>query len=219
MMSTERTTRFTATSALLVAVLSLGLSAWSVGCRNNDAAPERAAVTTRVVAHAGRRAETSTVAPSKDDAPVAVAKSVPAVVPVATSAPVVTRAAVKAREHAPSSTHETDGAFAVKRLVVTRGIDKREPLAADAIHAGAGPLYAFVELANPTDDARTVEVTFKQDGSSREVGHIKLQVPANKTRWRTWGRTALVDKAGSWSAIVRDASGAEIAHTTFQVSD
>ncbi len=211
MMSSERTTRFTATGALCAAVLSLGLSAWTVGCRDREPPPQRASVAT-VVATAPTTAPVIT-----QDRPVAVAKSAPAVVPVADSQPVVERAAVKARASAPSSTHAASGDFAVKRLVVTRGIDKREPLVTDALHTGDGPLYAFVELANPTDDPRAVEVTFSEDGSGREVGHIKLEVPAHKSRWRTWGRTALVDKAGSWSAIVRDANGTELARAPFRI--
>lgn len=208
MMSTERTARFTATSALAVAALALGLSVWSVGCRDREPAPEPART---VAVHA---------LPAATAAPIAAAKSVPAVTPVAvaTPEPAPERGEVKKHARAPSSMQASGGAFAVKRLVVTRGIDKREPEKTDALRSGDGPLYAFLELANPTDEPQKVEVTFAEDGSSREVGHVVLSVPANKSRWRTWGRTALVDKPGAWTAIVRDASGTELARSPFQIA-
>lgn len=197
-MSTERTTRVTALSALGVAAFSLGLSAWSVGCHNNRQLDERAPVATRTPRPA---------TPAATSAP-------PAVVPVASSMPLGVVKASPAMAPARLAGPE----LRVKRLVVTRGISKREPLAAGTLRAGDGPLVAFVELSNRGDQAGTIELTFERVGSKHEVGHIALHVPAHVGRWRTWGRTALVDQPGKWNVVVRDAQGKELAHAPFELA-
>ena len=51
----------------------------------------------------------------------------------------------------------------------------------------------------------------------RAVKAIKLKVPAHSSRWRTWGRTRMVDKGGQWTASVSAADGTPLAHTGFDV--
>ncbi len=106
--------------------------------------------------------------------------------------------------------------FSIKRLSVTTGIENREPLEMDHVELGQSPIYAFVELSNPSDEPQEVVITFENpEGPS--VGHVTLTVPANQPRWRTWGRTRMVQNAGEWSAVVKTVDGDEIARQDFSV--
>lgn len=102
----------------------------------------------------------------------------------------------------------------VKRLVVTDGISGREPNADPKLQAGSDPIYAFVELRNPTDDAKEIVVTFEHSTGAK-VGHVSLEVPAKKPRWRTWARSAHVSKPGDWTAVVTASDGTELARQDF----
>lgn len=203
-MSTDRPIRWTAISALAVSCFALGFSVWSVGRHGSDAA----AVATREVPTAVR-AEPAKVAP-----PAAAPAVTPAdksgvhadIAPAEPTPPAV----------APRLTDPSAAGLEVKRLVVTRGVAHREPLDTNHITAGAGPVFAFVELENTTDADKVVTVDF-QHGTDAPVGHIKLKVPAHSSRWRTWGRTRMVDQAGQWTAIVSAGDGTELAHTGFDV--
>ncbi len=107
------------------------------------------------------------------------------------------------------------GALKVKRLVVTTAIEEREPLPVTEFKAGSELVYAFVELMNEGDEQGIV-ITFERVG--KQVGHVELGVPANQTRWRTWGRTRNIKQPGDWEAVVRTKDGDELARTRFQVS-
>jgi Protein of unknown function (DUF2914) len=201
-MSMERTTRVTALSALGVATFSLGVSAWSVGCQNGKPDVERAPVAV----------QTATPRPAAH----AASSTPPAVVPAATSIPL---GIVKQSPPGAAPVRAPGVAeLRVKRLVVTHGISKREPLAAGTLLAGDGPLFAFVELSNRGDHAGTIKLTFEPAGGTHEVGHIALHVPAHVGRWRTWGRTVLVNQPGKWNVIVRDAQGRQLAREPFELA-
>ena len=65
-------------------------------------------------------------------------------------------APVVARE-APAPRPST-GAFSIRRMQVTSGIDQREPIDHPSLFdAGSERVYAFVDVANPTDEARQIE--------------------------------------------------------------
>ncbi len=205
-MSTDRRLRWTATSALAVSCFALGFSLWSAGCRSRDTGAATHA--TRTALHA---------APPKAAPP----KAKPVVAPAdnhdvqADTAP----APAEPAADAPSSVAPSDPSAAgleVKRLVVTRGVAHREPIDTDHITAGAGPVFAFVELKNSSDSNKVITIDFQRAGG-KSVGHIKLKVPAHSTRWRTWGRTRMVDKGGQWTAIVKAGDGTQLAHTDFDV--
>jgi Protein of unknown function (DUF2914) len=104
----------------------------------------------------------------------------------------------------------------VKRLVVTRAIDQREPVQTASFSPSDEPVFAFVELDNPSSDAGEVVVTFEHEGG-KSVGHVRLEVPAKNKRWRTWGRTRFIREAGTWSAVVRTPDGTELARKSFEV--
>ncbi len=117
---------------------------------------------------------------------------------------------------APSSTDAPlPEGLSVKRIVITRAIEKREPVAIERLVASDEPLYAFVELANGSDAAAGVVITFEREGKS--VGHVKLEVPAKNARWRTWGKTKQVRHAGEWVAVVKASDGTELGRKSFSV--
>lgn len=115
----------------------------------------------------------------------------------------------------PEPTLSSGQGLAVRRLVVSRSIERREPVLADRLTVSDEPLYAFVELENDSDQADGVVITFEHEGKS--VGHVKLEVPAKNKRWRTWGKTKQVRQAGDWVVVVKSADGKELARKSFRV--
>lgn len=125
-------------------------------------------------------------------------------------------AAIRAEKN-PSDPAAVGAGLTVKRLVVTRSIDNREPTEAGTLSASdEGPLMAFVEIENKADVADSVAITFEREGQ-KSVGHIKLEVPAKNSRWRTWGKTRQVRSPGTWIVRVRTSTGTELAAKTFVV--
>jgi len=104
----------------------------------------------------------------------------------------------------------------VERLIVTNAVENREPVESDTITAGEEPVIAFIELKNPSDADGQITVTFEQEGGPK-VGHVELAVPANSSRWRTWGQTRMIKSDGDWTAVVRDQDGQELGRTPFTV--
>jgi hypothetical protein len=133
--------------------------------------------------------------------------------PVAESPSRAEAAAVPQEVQAPDPIAED--ALHIKRLVITHAVQSREPLAAEALIAGS-PVYAFLELANRGDASGRIVVTFEREGA-KPVGHVELEVPAETTRWRTWGKTALIKEPGSWDAVIKSADGRELGRQTFEV--
>ena len=107
-------------------------------------------------------------------------------------------------------------ALQVKRLVVTDRIEGREPAAAPELRGDGSEVFAFVELANPGTDAQSIEIVFEHE-SGEQVGFVKLPVPKEKSRWRTWGKTAQIKKSGRWVAKVRSSGGDELMRQDFVV--
>lgn len=104
----------------------------------------------------------------------------------------------------------------VKRLVVTDRIEGREPVADPKLRADGTQVFAFVELANLSTDAQSIEIVFEHE-SGEQVGFVKLPVPKEKSRWRTWGKTEQIKKTGRWVAKVRSAGGDELMRQDFLV--
>lgn len=139
----------------------------------------------------------------------------PSTVPVTTArapeAKITTPTAPTRKITAPAS------AVSVKRIVVTRAIEKREPVVTEAFVTSEEPVFAFLELSNTSDHPAIIEVTFEH-AQGKTVGHVKLEVPAHSTKWRTWGKTRFIRQAGSWNAVVRGEDGSELAKKAFDVS-
>lgn len=104
-------------------------------------------------------------------------------------------------------------------MQVTSGIDRREPIdhpsRFDESELGADRIYAFVEVENPTDTPRQLEVTF--ENGQRSTGHVVLEIPAHMPRYRTWAWTRLSRSPGEWTAFVRDEDGTVVAHDDFEI--
>ena len=113
-----------------------------------------------------------------------------------------------------------EGELRVRRLIVARGVEGREPVgAADTFaRADVDRLYAFVELGNRTGEEQKVVVTFEPEGDRADAtGHVELNV-GEGARWRTWAFTRMM-RAGEWDAVVRTLDGDELARTSFTVTD
>jgi hypothetical protein len=135
------------------------------------------------------------------------------VAPKATQAPPAEAKPAAKQPPAPSA----DSALKVKRFVVASAVEDREPVEVESVAVGELPLFAFAELENDGGTGR-VTITFERDGSSQKAGHVSLEVPGEMQRWRTWGKTNLIDKAGRWSAVLRDENGNELARKPFDVT-
>lgn len=116
----------------------------------------------------------------------------------------------------PSTKASAEHALVIKRLLVTHAIEDREPVAAEALLAGTTPVFAFVELENPSSDEQKIVITFEHE-SGKRVGFVELTIPKEQKRWRTWGQTKNIASPGSWTAIVTAPGGAELGRTTFDV--
>ncbi|MFO0708394.1 MAG: hypothetical protein U0353_01070 [Sandaracinus sp.] len=127
----------------------------------------------------------------------------------------------EARTHRVDGTRGGEG-LRVRRLVVSTGVEDREPTGASERFERDEPrLYAFVDLAN-RGDATEVEVVFEPENETREAhvtGLVTLEVPAEVGRHRTWAWSRNVHAPGRWSAIVRDLEGHELARTSFVVEE
>lgn len=233
------TTRLAAYCALCMSGIALGFSLTIAGCRSQDAArgePVDPGAAT-APAHTAKQAPISPAAGEGKATPLGVergrahAKAV-AEAPGGRSAPSPAPAKDGARppnqrsaklEPAPDEFEAAEGGslaaaeLSLKRLVVTDGIDGREPATVSGdLKANDEPIYAFVELANQGAEEGSVVITFEH-GSGKSVGHISLSVPAKQKRWRTWGRTRNIDRNGEWVAVVKTADGRELGRRTFAV--
>jgi hypothetical protein len=209
MMTNEQSTRWMATLSLMTSTAALAASvAVASGCRGEaqtEAAP-------------GGGAAEHVVAPPASETKARVA---PAGTAQAEARPA--DRSVRSREPSGETRHEVtstekaaEADIKVKRLVVTRGVEDREPLPTESLTVGA-PVFAFLELENEGDARGGIVITFEHDRES--VGHVELSVPADAPRWRTWGRTAMIRSAGEWTAVVKTAEGRELARQAFEVTD
>jgi hypothetical protein len=125
-------------------------------------------------------------------------------------------AAGSAATVAEESSRVADG-LRVRRLIVALGVEDREPVgAASRFDAGNDRIYSFMELANESETARQVVVTFERDDGT-SVGHIAVNVPARVPRWRTWAWSNRVNTPGTWTAVVSTPDGTELGRERFEV--
>ena len=209
-MTRDSIARWLATAALFTSAAALTVALGS-GCREYDAA----------------HAELETPNPAAQRAPVqapnaaaASPEQAPALAAEQTGSRAKAGGGDEANAEEPAGKPKPDPAAAtaatlkVQRLVITRGVEAREPLPSEPLVLGA-PVFAFLELENEGDAQRSVVLTFERDTAS--VGHVQLAVPPSSPRWRTWGKTALIREAGTWTAVVRTVEGDELARQAFEV--
>lgn len=135
------------------------------------------------------------------------------------SSAVETRADEAARRRARDEGATGVPELKVTRLVVSRGIAGREPLAPASSFSSAevDRIYAFVELANESQIPSQISVTFTPP-AGRALQRIPLEVGAQR-RFRTWATTRKARAAGVWSVSVSDAAGNELARTSFTITN
>lgn len=177
------------------------------------AAPERA---TSAAPGARAQASDGDTSARADSASAADAKHEPSTVP--SSRDLVESVSVSEASPAGVELEGEAPGLLVKRLVITSKVADREPVPGGAPAVGSGPVVAFLELVNPSDQPRSVVVTFERATSTARVGHVRLDVPANSPRWRTWGLTHNIDAAGTWEAVISTADGTELARQSFDVT-
>lgn len=202
-MNGSENTRWVAVSALGAAMFAIGFSFTAVACSTRDVS----------VTDAARAAESASALPAPASSLGTVATIVNggvAVTPVPSAAP------------APASGNDakaavSDQGLKVKRFVVTRKIEDREPVAGDDFKLGGGPVYAFVELENSGSAPRSVRLLFENQDTKATVGHVKLTVPGAQQHYRTWGNTRLIRDPGRWVAVVSTVDGVELGRASFDV--
>ena len=196
-MTGSENTRWVAVSALGAAMFAIGFSFTAVACNTRDVS----------VAEAERAAETATALPR----PAASLGTVATVVNGVPAAPTASATNADAKEGV--------GGLQLKRFVVTRKIENREPVATDGddFKLGSAPVYAFVELENSGSAARGIRVLFENTDTQATVGHVKLTVPGSQAHYRTWGNTRLIRDPGHWVAVVSTADGVELGRAPFEV--
>jgi hypothetical protein len=117
----------------------------------------------------------------------------------------------------PASTAGVGSALEVRRIVVARGVENHEPVGvASRFVLDGTPLYAFMELSNPTSERQEIVVTFERTGGTA-VGHVHLNVPAHASRYRTWALSRMVNRPGEWTAVVRTVDGELLDELAFTV--
>lgn len=204
-MNGSENTRWVAVGALGAAMFAIGFSFAGVACSARDVS----------VTEAARAAESASAVPMPASSLGTVAAVVNGGTPVTTvtpapsSAPAVSVGDVKAAA--------SDQGLKVRRFVVTRKIEDREPVAGDDFKLGSGPVYAFVELENSSSAPRSVRLLFENEDTKATVGHVKLSVPGSQPHYRTWGNTRLIRDPGHWVAVVSTADGVELGRASFEV--
>ncbi len=119
----------------------------------------------------------------------------------------------------PAAERPAVSSLRLKRLVVTTGVEDREPIAgAVALPSDGSAIYAFAELANPEGESENVRITFERKGGAERVGNVTLPVPGKVARHRTWAITHFIRVAGVWEAVLWSESGSELGRTSFEVA-
>ena len=216
-MSSERTTRVTALSALVLASLALGVGLVNLGCeRKSDLTAEEARanqVDPSQTNAEGARMPSTPLAEGPAPATVATVQKV-TMEPPPSSKTVPASAATEPRGDTPVGS--VSGGLTVKRLVMTNAIEDREPAQFSGFRTGEGQVVAFIEAQNAGDEAQKIIVTFEH-ASGTKVGFVNLQIPEKSSRWRTWARSSHITKVGEWTAVVRTGDGQELARQAFNV--
>lgn len=198
----------------------------AVGCAKPDAAPSSyeapvqvaPAAVEKEAATASEAADrkSATVGPRGSAAPKDASGSPQSastpVAPSVAAAPVVKTDPVKVTASAAKP-----ASLQVKRFVVTSGVENREPLAVGETLKLGEPVFAFAELASGEGNARSVEIVFEHEAGEK-AGFVNLDVPADKSRWRTWGQSRNVKRAGQWTAVLLGDEREELARVQFSVA-
>ncbi len=106
----------------------------------------------------------------------------------------------------------------LRRLVAASAVESREPVVPDGPFEPGQSVVAFVEVVSGPGQPHPMRVVFEQT-PGREVAELTLEVPGARPRWRTWGRTRRVDRAGRWRVRVLTQGGRELGQVEFSVEE
>lgn len=210
-----------ASTAAFLFALAGGVSSLAVGCHNQpsnntEVSPEPSPNQPALVNNPAREPSAKPASAVRNVSPISPADGASGVTPAAAVIGPAPSGAGVTPQPAPPELALKPAQLQVKRFVVTPGVSEREPLATGATLTLGEPVYAFAELVSGAGADAPVEIVFEHE-SGRKVGHIKLDVPAAKPRWRTWGQTRGVNKVGRWTAVLLDIEKAELGRVTFDV--
>lgn len=195
------TTQATSTAALFVIALA------AAGCgESTSRARSTSPAASQPSDHAVATAETDSATPVAEPA-----SEEPA------SSPAGAEATERRAEAASHETVHASNGLTLRRLVVAHDVENREPVgSAEPFEADGEPIFAFIEMANGSDEAQRILVTFERE-DGRAVGPISLEIPANAPRWRTWARSSWLRRPGSWTAVVRTEEGEILQSVQFEI--
>ncbi|MEM9194592.1 MAG: DUF2914 domain-containing protein [Myxococcota bacterium] len=106
----------------------------------------------------------------------------------------------------------------IRRFIVARGIDRREPVNASERFSAEPPIYAFLDSGNRSEENLELLVGFRHENGQRG-GFTYLEIPAEAPRWRTWMRSQHVTTPGRWEALVITRDGEVLARESFTVGE
>lgn len=111
----------------------------------------------------------------------------------------------------------SEGGLTLRRFALSRSIENREPIdPAFAFPNEEAPLFAFVDVANATDEERSVRVIFESP-TGEQMGLIDLDIPDNAPRWRTWALSRMITEPGQWEAVVETDEGELLGRISFEI--
>ena len=105
-------------------------------------------------------------------------------------------------------------AFDVKRLVICKDVQNREPVdASDTFSADTPKVYAFLEAVNISADT---DIGFVWYHGENEM--LRVTVPVRQGgRWRTYANKNLYGLTGAWRVEIQAPDGAVIGAIGFEV--
>ncbi|RLB48802.1 MAG: hypothetical protein DRJ42_22430 [Deltaproteobacteria bacterium] len=118
---------------------------------------------------------------------------------------------------APAPELYAEDGLTLRRFALSRSVEGREPIdAAFSFPLEEAPLYAFVDIANSTDEERSVRVVFESPSGER-MGMVDLGVPSEVGRWRTWAYSRMITEPGAWEATVETDGGELLGRISFEI--
>lgn len=204
---TSPRTRFSHNAGWMLLGALLALSPQMVGCSLLEDEPAPSPTATESTASPAKQLPEVAPRPESESAAAAVDKKNAEATPKEKSEPAPALTEVASAE---------EGEPFVKRLVIASAVEEREPVELETAQVNT-PVLAFVELKHLGAEEAGIVVTFEHE-SGKKVGHVKLNVPGESNRYRTWARTRNIRDAGEWTAVVHSASGEELARKSFTVA-
>ncbi|TWI71197.1 Protein of unknown function (DUF2914) [Desulfobotulus alkaliphilus] len=112
-----------------------------------------------------------------------------------------------------SSSASAEG-FSIGRLIVTEGIEDREPVGRTSLFPpGTSRVVCFLEARDIPEDTRATVVWIY---GGVEIHSAELPLSAGP-RWRTWAEKTVHGLQGYWTVGVRDESGNLVGVTSFMI--